>query len=874
MKHVTEELVWSNAQLHEIAHDPSRTERERIWALECSLARGGPVDPELLVEALLEEKLYFDGMPERAARALMDLELGPEHMRRLEQWSGWSTSSVLVTLALAVHGKPEALKFAEDETPLWFLLYLQNTGVAPEELHRACKYERAASEPEGSFGHRLWSSYLTWALAPIEELEELVARADEASGDLHEATLWRLGLGSLFLSRFVSSSRTLAPLIGLREESIPLDAVERVEKDIRGMSEEMSRQAWRDSLEEARQRWTLTDEHFAPLFEELDRLEEFIPRDEPALFWHTDVLRAVFLARGRLEYLQAHEWPEEVAEALAFTAAIPARLAAPYQARLREQVEDWEGDPSALIAQVCERGAHFREQDDPSLWRIVNRDPRRILELLEDLFGRERGLEFMATVIGAPHSIRGGYTSIHARDLVARMPEATPHIEQLLEARGRGCEELVLALGLKGTRAAETLLLEHFDVAVECGRSDLYNGLKGLEWMASAATLEPLREGWSLTQRDIFPAYSLIASLHGQLEEPQERPGLPIQLVCGACNRVFWHHIYSIWLFWDRIWDKLNLKPSYEAGRVRLSLAPLPSCPHCQSGEQCKVPALTSSILYEHVAYAQSSRNIEGVYCSPFYQPGPGDVRVRELLFVSWEERPHLMKDLERSRDYRRKEAMRQGEDPKPWFELGVAHMNLFEHEQARVALERAIELGIEDPGAWMHLSALHLRLGDPERAVELGWEALGHVSLRIVREHLQFVIKTLGEDLLLPHDPRAGLRLTLRKRVLPSQLEGRVRSRHAVVRIQDVGDWRLLGELVEYGSCTNISRAPRPKRSHRALCTFLSGQLGSLFPPFVHGRYPFDFQVPSAGAHTKVGVNDPCPCGSGRKYKKCCLRK
>ena len=24
----------------------------------------------------------------------------------------------------------------------------------------------------------------------------------------------------------------------------------------------------------------------------------------------------------------------------------------------------------------------------------------------------------------------------------------------------------------------------------------------------------------------------------------------------------------------------------------------------------------------------------------------------------------------------------------------------------------------------------------------------------------------------------------------------------------------------------------------------------------------------------SKVGRNDPCPCGSGKKYKKCCLRK
>lgn len=24
----------------------------------------------------------------------------------------------------------------------------------------------------------------------------------------------------------------------------------------------------------------------------------------------------------------------------------------------------------------------------------------------------------------------------------------------------------------------------------------------------------------------------------------------------------------------------------------------------------------------------------------------------------------------------------------------------------------------------------------------------------------------------------------------------------------------------------------------------------------------------------SKLGRNDPCPCGSGKKYKKCCLRK
>lgn len=29
-----------------------------------------------------------------------------------------------------------------------------------------------------------------------------------------------------------------------------------------------------------------------------------------------------------------------------------------------------------------------------------------------------------------------------------------------------------------------------------------------------------------------------------------------------------------------------------------------------------------------------------------------------------------------------------------------------------------------------------------------------------------------------------------------------------------------------------------------------------------------------TAMAHAKVGRNDPCPCGSGKKYKQCCEAK
>jgi hypothetical protein len=34
----------------------------------------------------------------------------------------------------------------------------------------------------------------------------------------------------------------------------------------------------------------------------------------------------------------------------------------------------------------------------------------------------------------------------------------------------------------------------------------------------------------------------------------------------------------------------------------------------------------------------------------------------------------------------------------------------------------------------------------------------------------------------------------------------------------------------------------------------------------------PSDSELAKAHARLKTGLNDPCPCGSHRKYKKCCL--
>ena len=39
----------------------------------------------------------------------------------------------------------------------------------------------------------------------------------------------------------------------------------------------------------------------------------------------------------------------------------------------------------------------------------------------------------------------------------------------------------------------------------------------------------------------------------------------------------------------------------------------------------------------------------------------------------------------------------------------------------------------------------------------------------------------------------------------------------------------------------------------------------------FSKGKNPQSFQI--VNTEPKVGRNDPCPCGSGKKYKKCCAK-
>jgi preprotein translocase subunit SecA len=67
-------------------------------------------------------------------------------------------------------------------------------------------------------------------------------------------------------------------------------------------------------------------------------------------------------------------------------------------------------------------------------------------------------------------------------------------------------------------------------------------------------------------------------------------------------------------------------------------------------------------------------------------------------------------------------------------------------------------------------------------------------------------------------------------------------------------------------------SEEPLPQRSAVAMTSrFQEGRSGPLLGAPAR---PTTKAEPRTASGQKVGRNDPCPCGSGKKYKKCCLLK
>lgn len=107
----------------------------------------------------------------------------------------------------------------------------------------------------------------------------------------------------------------------------------------------------------------------------------------------------------------------------------------------------------------------------------------------------------------------------------------------------------------------------------------------------------------------------------------------------------------------------------------------------------------------------------------------------------------------------------------------------------------------------------------------------------------------------------------------------------HRGVDPADIEERDLKPALVDH--VARIEMAGSARKGVPELCAAFLGEMqaqGRLSDGEVLGRYVTALRRPFLeaaegkgqtlrGPETKLGRNDPCPCGSGRKYKKCCMR-
>lgn len=136
-------------------------------------------------------------------------------------------------------------------------------------------------------------------------------------------------------------------------------------------------------------------------------------------------------------------------------------------------------------------------------------------------------------------------------------------------------------------------------------------------------------------------------------------------------------------------------------------------------------------------------------------------------------------------------------------------------------------------------------------------------------RNRVEYLVQTMSKELLKDFDPAKVSRWN-------------AKTRWKELRIHDVvagGPEDASGE-VEFSAFYEHGGRPLRlrERSLFARTTGLGGRwlyAGKITAPSDNAGAPLleDFQPTPNTSQAKVGRNAPCPCGSGKKYKKCCGR-
>ena len=320
-----------------------------------------------------------------------------------------------------------------------------------------------------------------------------------------------------------------------------------------------------------------------------------------------------------------------------------------------------------------------------------------------------------------------------------------------------------------------------------------------------------------------------------RLLTPREFPAFEgwVGLRCRACGKRGRYQVGRIFVDPAQYRESDTGKPIYED---MVSFTGYFHCRHCGAGGPWEFPRRTVTQLQILMLLSARDPDLARVQ---FIRPQLFD---GTFIRTATEGEAHLRKLIEANPT-----------DYFLWSRLGNLYEQAEQEELAYAAFTRAVELNPHDVESHYSLGGYFADRDQPAKAAEHFTQVLRHCRTAPRRQPGLFeaMVRDTLERLWDLHRQSQGAIDFLPHLDSPTVPGGAAGPGQVVVSELDLGD----------------------ERSREALTTmYLTGRFPGLAPAQATPvRLPPEPRRPAAGVSQRVGRNQPCPCGSGKKFKHCC---
>jgi len=326
--------------------------------------------------------------------------------------------------------------------------------------------------------------------------------------------------------------------------------------------------------------------------------------------------------------------------------------------------------------------------------------------------------------------------------------------------------------------------------------------------------------------------------------------GQKLTLMCESCGRKEAYHVGRVIIDPFKIRSYSEQNNSFEDAVVFSGIF---YCQHCGADGPWEIPLNTRMGLLAILALPSSQVGEYGV------QIGKMQLFDGTVTRTGAEAEAYLKQKIEE-----------QPENAFLWSRLG----NLYEHagfaERAREAFEKSVHLDPTEVESQASLGEYYMNDGDWTSAAECFEAALVHAPARrhqqpkLMKELVRACLKFLWN---LHNETRGEVRFPPTFSFSDEGTPTKPRNLGLLeLDVQSEEGWETLTSLYLTGKVPEHARqGSANKIQHRAVSSD-----EDLLPSEVS-------RLEGGGTirgTKRVGRNEPCPCGSGKKYKRCCLRK